>query len=162
MDRCVRRDSNYLCWSLSMQMPYLHSITARHASISARPANHGIFPASSRFFSQPFPKRCRFRPWCRDFSYFTRNNFHLTSSWTGRNWSKQKLSEKKPIRILRKWNWNLALDDSSNDQTWRRRRNTIDTYREERIVQISYDGTNGSVRNGRVTNITLIIIFRVP
>lgn len=112
-----------------MQMPYLHSITARHASISARPANHGIFPASSRFFSQPFPKRCRFRPWCRDFSYFTRNNFHLTSSWTGRNWSKQKLSEKKPIRILRKWNWNLALNDSSNDQTWRRRRNTIDMYR---------------------------------
>lgn len=161
MDRCVRRDSNYLCWSLSMQMPYLHSITARHASISARPANHGIFPASSRFFSQPFPKRCRFRPWCRDFSYFTRNNFHLTSSSAGRNWSKQKLSEKKPIRILRKWNWNLALDDSSNDQTWRRRRNTIDMYRIGRKELFKYL-TMGSIRNGRVTNTTLIIIFRVP
>lgn len=50
VDRCVRRDSNYLCWSLSMQMPYLHSITARHASISARPVNHGIF-LLLRFFS---------------------------------------------------------------------------------------------------------------
>lgn len=36
VDRCVRRDSNYLCWSLSMQMPYLHSITARHAPINCR------------------------------------------------------------------------------------------------------------------------------
>lgn len=45
-----------------MQMPYLHSITARHASISARPANHGIFPASSRFFPNLFPNAAVFDP----------------------------------------------------------------------------------------------------
>lgn len=55
VDRCVRRDSNYLCWSLSMQMPYLHSITARHASISARPANHGIFLLDFFLPSSIFP-----------------------------------------------------------------------------------------------------------
>lgn len=53
-----------------MQMPYLHSITARHASISARPANHGIFPASSRFFSQPFPKKLPFSTLVSRFQLF--------------------------------------------------------------------------------------------
>lgn len=77
VDRCVRRDSNYLCWSLSMQMPYLHSITARHASISARPVNHGIFlllrffsPVSHHLSISP----ASFRPCC-DFNYFKPNNF---------------------------------------------------------------------------------------
>lgn len=48
VDHCVRRDSNYLCWSLSMQMPYLHSITARHAPINCRARHkpgYSVIPA---------------------------------------------------------------------------------------------------------------------
>jgi len=49
VDRCVRRDSNYLCWSLSMQMPYLHSITARHAPINCwtRQTRYSVIPRVS-------------------------------------------------------------------------------------------------------------------
>lgn len=80
VDRCVRRDSNYLCWSLSMQMPYLHSITARHASISARPANHGIFLAPLLFptFSQNRPRALPFSTRVAVSIYFKRNNSTTT------------------------------------------------------------------------------------
>lgn len=74
VDRCVRRDSNYLCRRLSMQMPYLHSITARHAPISAQPGDRGIFPLD--FFPRlfPTPSRAIFRDDNSRSLLFTKNN----------------------------------------------------------------------------------------